>query len=95
MTHELRFLQLQTATAATGLTYGTSPGTAIDFSTAVKGITTLRDNLGGTSSSSVENILTRSSTVQGTMTTAMTDQPDLFAANSNAVAYSRTPIQVL
>ena len=88
------FLQLQLAGTDTGLLVGASPGTALDYSTAVKAITTLRDNLGGTSSSSVENILTRSSTVQGTMTTAMTDQPDLFAADSNAVAFSRTPTQV-
>ena len=83
---------LQYSTDTTILT-GTS-GTAIDVATAVKGITTLRDNLGGTSSSSVENILTRTSAAHGTLTAA-TDQPDLFAADSNGVAYSRTPTQVL
>ncbi len=88
------FLQLYSANTDTGLLVGASPGTAVDFATAVKAITTLRDNLGGTSASSVENLLTRTATAQGTET-AVTDQPDLFAADSNAVAFSRTPTQVL
>ncbi len=87
-------LQLQLAGTNTGLTTGTT-ATALTYETAVSGITTLRDNLGGTSSSSVENVLTRSTTIQGTMTTAVTGEPDFFAADSNAVAYSRTPTQVL
>ncbi len=90
----MAILQLQLAGTATGLTTGTAADD-LTFEEAVSGITILRDKLGGTSSSSVENLLTRSTTVQGTMTTAVTGQPYFFAADSSAVAYSRTPTQVL
>ena len=62
---------------------------AISIGTVVSGITKLRDNLAGTAA---ENALTRNTvSVNGV---APTPGPDLFAADSNAVAFARTPSQV-
>lgn len=71
----------QIAGQPTGLTL--SNGDAINFQTAVTAINALRDALGGTTSSSVESSLTRSSA------------PVLFAADASSVAYTRIPRQVL
>jgi len=79
----------------TGLTYDTSSttGNAITYTVAADAITALRDALGGTSSKTVENPLTRTETQQGNVGAGVTG-PDLFAADSNGVAYTRTPSQV-
>lgn len=78
--------------ATTGLTIGSSQSN-LDFPTAVAGINKLRDTLGGTTASSVEQPLTRTiTTVNGV---GGGSGPELFAADSNAVAFTRTPTQVL
>ena len=82
---------LQLASTPTGLT--TSDGANITFATAVDAIATLRDTLGGTTSSSVENNLLRTPTSY-TSSVNTTGQPDLFAVDSNAVAFTRTPHEV-
>lgn len=71
----------------------TSSGADITYGTAVDAIATLRNALGGTASSSVENDLLRTPTalVSGLNTTS---QPDLFAVDANAVAFTRTPKEV-
>lgn len=76
--HSDSFMQI--AGQPTGLTL--SNGDAINFQTAVTAINALRDALGGTTSSSVESSLTRSSA------------PVLFAADASSVAYTRIPRQV-
>ncbi len=83
------------STPITGLTYDTSSttGNAITYTVAANAITELRDALGGTSSKTVENPLTRTETQQGNVGTGVTG-PDLFAADSTGVAYTRTPSQV-
>lgn len=79
------------ATNATGLT--TSSGSAISYETAVAAIAKLRDVLGGTSSSSVENSLTRTPTAY--TSSVNSTGPVLFAVNpATAVAYVRSPYQV-
>ena len=87
-------LVLQTASPAvtTGLTVD-SGQTALDFGTAVIGINKLRDTLGGTTASSVESPLTRTTQAVGGVT-ATSGAPELFASDSNGVAFSRTPTQV-
>lgn len=85
-------LLLQLRTDATGLTL--ADGSAITYATAVAAITKLRDTLGLTSSSSVESPLTRTATAYANAPSG-SDQPILFAVDSNAVAYTRTPKQVL
>ena len=83
---------LQIASSNTGLELST--GDAITFETAVSAINALRDALGGTSSSSVENALTRTpATVSGV--TIASPGPDLFAADANSVSYTRIPKQVI
>ena len=81
----------------TDLKYVAQDGTAtsLDFPQAVTGINALRDSLGGTSGTgaSVEQPLTRTPTTVGTYTPT-DDGPELFAADKNAVAFSRTPTQV-
>ena len=68
--------------------------TSLTDVTAVTGINALRDTLGGTSGTgaSVEQPLTRTPTDVGTYTA--TTGRELFAADKNAVAFSRTPTQV-
>ena len=83
---------LQIASNATGLTL--NDGSAITFAAAVVAINALRDALGGTSSSSVENPLTRTPTSVSGVTIA-SPGPDLFAADANSIAYTRIPRQVL
>ena len=78
------------AANATGLTL--ADGTAVPYATAVAGIAKLRDVLGGTSSSSVENNLTRTPTPY--TSSVNTTGPALFAVNSAAVAFVRSPYQV-
>lgn len=85
------FACLQLATENTGLTL--QDGSQITYATAVTAITKLRDTLGLTSSSSVESPLTRTATPYKNAPTG-SDQPFLFAVDSNAVAYTRTPKQV-
>ena len=87
----IRVTCLQGAALATGLT--TSTGTAITYEAAVDAIATLRNNLGGTSSSSVENNLFRTPTSYSSNVNT-TSQPDLFGVDSNGVAFTRTPKQV-
>ncbi len=82
---------VQLASTATGLE--TSAGAAITFETAVNAIATLRNTLGGTTSSSVENDLYRTTTAY-TSSVNTTSQPDLFAVDTNAVAFTRTPKEV-
>ena len=75
----------------TGLT--TSDNKPISFASAAAAIAKLRDVLGGTSSASVENPITRTATAYtSSVTTA--DQPDLFAVNSAGVSFVRSPYQV-
>ena len=81
---------MQIAGDATGLTL--SDSSAITFATAVSAINVLRDALGGTRSSSVENSLTRNPTAVTGVTIA-SPGPDLFAADANSVAYTRIPGQ--
>lgn len=81
---------MQIATNATGLT--TSNGGAITYETAVAAIAKLRDVLGGTASASVENALTRTPTSY--TSSVNSTGPVLFAVNSAAVAYVRSPYQV-
>lgn len=88
----IRYQLYQIASSDTGLELST--GDAITFETAVSAINALRDALGGTSSSSVENALTRTPTAVSGVTVASTG-PDLFAADANSVAYTRIPKQVL
>ena len=78
------------ATDPTGLT--TSSGGNINFETAVAAIAKLRDVLGGTSSGSVENTLTRSPTAY--TSSVNSTGPVLFAVNSAAVSFVRSPYQV-
>lgn len=82
---------LQLASTPTGLM--TSDGTNITYATAVTAIADLRNALGGTTSSSVENFLLRTPTSY-TSSVNTTNQPDLFAVDSNAVAFTRTPHEV-
>ena len=79
---------LQQIAVASGLNDNT--GTAITVGAAVAAISKLRDNLAGTAA---ENALTRNTVAQGGATS--TTGPDLFAADSNAVAFTRTPSQVI
>lgn len=88
----VRYELYKRAANATGLT--TSANGAITYETAVDAIATLRNNLGGTTSSSVENNLLQTPTAYVSSVNA-TGQPDLFAVDSNAVAFTRTPKQVL
>nr|QOL01256.1 putative extracellular protein TR9_061 [Trebouxia lynnae] len=74
--------------AGSGLT--DNSGADITIGTAVSGITKLRDNLAGTAA---ENALTRNTVAVGS--TPSTTGPDLFAADSDAIAFTRTPSQVL
>ena len=78
---------LQFASNPTGLT--TSDGANNTFATAVDAIATLRNTLGGTTSSSVENNLLRTPTSYTSFVNT-TGQPDVFAVHSNAVAFTRT-----
>jgi len=82
---------LQLASTSTGLTL--SDGSSITYATAVTAIADLRNTLGGTTSSSVENFLLRTPTSY-TSSVNTTNQPDLFAVDSNAVAFTRTPHEV-
>lgn len=82
------FLQLMDQ--PTGLM--TSTGGNITYGAAVGAITKLRDMLGGTSSASVENALTR--TPVAYTNSVPSTGPVLFAVNSNGVAYVRSPYQV-
>ena len=86
------YLCLQLRDTDTGLTL--SDGSAVTYATAVAAIIKLRDTLGLTTSSSVESPLTRTATAYPNAPTDSTE-PFLFAADSNAVAYTRTPKQVL
>lgn len=84
-------LLVQMRDDATGLT--TSDGTAISYGSAAAAIAKLRDVLGGTSSASVENSITRTATAYtSSVTTA--NQPNLFAVNSAGVSFVRSPYQV-
>ena len=83
---------MQIAGNPTGLTLNDS--TAISFATAVSAINVLRDTLGGTKSSSVDNSLTRTPTTVSGVSIADSG-PNLFAADANSVAYTRIPKQVL
>lgn len=78
---------MQEGTANSGLQ--TNANADISIADAVSGITKLRDNLAGTSA---ENALTRNTVAQGGATS--TTGPDLFAADSDAIAFTRTPSQV-
>ncbi|KAL3152575.1 hypothetical protein ABBQ32_001598 [Trebouxia sp. C0010 RCD-2024] len=71
----------------------TSSGSDVTYGAAVGAITKLRDVLGGTSSASVENALTRTPVAYST--SVPSSGPVLFAVNSNGVAYVRSPYQVL
>lgn len=82
---------LQLANVDTGLTTST---TSITFSQAADAIATLRDSVDGFNSTTTEESdLTRTPTSVSGVTSASSG-PLLFAANSNAVAYTRTPSQV-
>ena len=59
--------------------------------TTAGAIAKLRDILGGTSSASVENPITRTAAAPAVNTA---NQPDLFAVNSAAVSFVRSPYQV-
>lgn len=83
---------MQIMSSDTGLTLNNSD--PITFDTAVSAINALRDALGGTTSSSVENGLTRVPTTVSGVTIATNPGPDLFAADANSVAYTRIPKQV-
>lgn len=74
----------------TGLT--TSSGGNVTYGAAVAAITKLRDALGGTSSASVENALTRTPTAY--TNSVPSTGPVLFAVNPAGVAYVRSPYQV-
>ena len=76
----------QIAGDPTGLTLNN--GNAIDFTTAVTAINKLRDALGGTASSSVENGLTRTPTAVTGVQIA-SPGPNLFASDANSVAFTR------
>ena len=78
---------MQQINANSGLTDNTRAD--ITIGTAVSGITKLRDNLAGTAA---ENALTRNTVAVGSTTS--TTGPDLFAADSDAIAFTRTPSQV-
>ena len=86
----IRYQLYQIAGDPTGLTL--SDSTPISFATAVSAINVLRDALGGTRSSSVENSLTRTPTAVSGVNTGSSG-PDLFAADANSVAYTRIPRQ--
>lgn len=81
---------LQLMDQPTGLK--TSSGSDVTYGAAVGAITKLRDVLGGTSSASVENALTRTPVAYST--SVPSSGPVLFAVNSNGVAYVRSPYQV-
>ena len=90
---------LQLRAESTGLTspQGSIAGTTNEVSVlqAVNAITALRDSLGGTTSSSVENALTRTTSSFTGVTGGVTDAPDLFAADpTTSVAFTRIPKQV-
>ena len=89
--YSLHIHLVQIASAPTGLTLDNAD--PISFETAVVAINTLRNALGGTTSSSVENSLTRKPTAVSGVTTA-DSAPNLFAADANSVAYTRIPRQV-
>ena len=85
----IKLFVVQQRAADTGLrTTGTNAGPIL-VADAVSGITKLRDNLAGTAA---ENALTRNTVAQGGTTS--TTGPDLFAADSDAIAFTRTPSQV-
>ncbi|DBB10824.1 hypothetical protein WJX82_009575 [Trebouxia sp. C0006] len=88
----VRYQLYELASISTGLTL--SDGSSITYATAVTAIADLRNTLGGTTSSSVENFLLRTPTSY-TSSVNTTNQPDLFAVDSNAVAFTRTPHEVL
>lgn len=83
---------MQLRNANTGLKLQT--GNDITYAAAVAAITKLRDTLGQTSTNSVESPLTRTATPYTNAPTGP-DQPLLFAVDVNAVAYTRTPKQVM
>ena len=91
LTPDNSILCLQLRNTDTGLTL--SDGSAVTYATAVAAIIKLRDTLGLTTSSSVESPLTRTATAYPNAPTDSTE-PFLFAVDSNAVAYTRTPKQV-
>ena len=72
---------MQLAGTDTGLTSG---GTAITFQQAVDAIATLRDSVDGFNSTT---------TLESDLETSA-GGPLLFASDSNAIAYTRTPSQV-
>ena len=88
--HIQRSTALQIRTAASGLQDNSNPPNTYDIATAVSAITTLRDDLAGTAA---ENALTRNVVAVSGVTNTGTG-PDLFASDSNAVAFTRTPTQV-
>ena len=79
------------ATSATGLTLST--GTAVSYEAAVNAIANLRNVLGGTKTSSVENNLFRSVKTY-TPTVNTVNQPNLYAVDANGIAFTRTPQSV-
>lgn len=97
--HQSDFVMLQLRAESTGLTspQGSSAGTTNEVTVlqAVNAITALRDSLGGTTSSSVENALTRTTSSFTGVTGRVDDAPDLFAADpTTSVAFTRIPKQV-
>lgn len=80
---------MQIAGSNTGLTL--NDNSPITFTAAVTAINALRDVLGGTKSSSVENGLTRTPTPVTGVTSTNTG-PNLFAVDANSVAFTRIPV---
>lgn len=86
---------LQEKSTATGLQTNANPAVDITVLQAVNAITTLRDVLGGTTSASVENALTRTTSAFTGVTGGTAGAPDLFAADpTTSVAFTRIPKQV-
>lgn len=81
---------MQIAGSNTGLTL--NDNSPVTFTTAVTAINALRDALGGTKSSSVENGLTRVPTAVTGVTFATNPGPNLFAVDANSVAFTRIPV---
>lgn len=81
---------LQLANNDTGLE--DASGEPITYGQAVSAIIALRDTLGGTTASTKESHLTESTV--SSYGPAYSTGPVLFAVDSNAVAYTRTPKQV-
>ena len=85
----LNSMLIQIAGDNTGLTL--NDNSPITFATAVTAINKLRDALGGTASSSVENALTRTPTLVSGVNIA-SPGPDLFSADANSIAFTRIPV---